>query len=315
MAVTPDGTGDWVAEQNGTVVNLGAAEPRGSLAHVQGTAPVTSIAVMPVADVSPLQYPSGSFGYDINWPQCKAPKSPETIPLPGSPDYPAGTGDYTIAIVGVDGWATGSPNPCLRAEVAWASAAKGTNGAPYNLYMFLNSPTASDTIDQSGPFGTCSELSSSKQASCLAYNYGWNSAEQAMAYAASQGASSPVWWLDIENDLCGQYWSCDQTENSLTIQGALDYLHQQKVTAGIYSTAVQYKGITGGYVPSGPQIPIWVAGAYWTSPPYPASYGYWPPSKLAPYCSAKYAFAGGKTWLLQETPGPNNYPFDPDYAC
>ena len=87
------------------------------------------------------------------------------------------------------------------------------------------------------------------------------------------------------------------------------------MTAGIYSTQVQYKGITGGYVPSGPQIPIWVAGAYWTSPPYPASYGYGSPSVLAPYCSAKYAFAGGKTWLLQETPGPNNYPFDPDYAC
>ena len=50
------------------------------------------------------------------------------------------------------------------------------------------------------------------------------------------------------------------------------------MTVGIYSTAIQYKDITGGYVPSGPQIPIWVAGAYWTSPPYPASYGYWPPS-------------------------------------
>jgi hypothetical protein len=315
MAMTPDGTGDWVAEQNGTVVNLGAASARGSLPRVQGAAPVTSIATMPVASVSPLQYPSGSFGYDINWPQCKGPKSPETIPLPGAPSYPAGSSSYTVAIVGVDGWAVGSPNPCLKAEIAWAAAAKGTNGAPYDLYMFLNSPSASDTIDEQGPFGTCAEFSGTKQTACQAYNYGYNSAEGAMAYAASQGSSSPVWWLDIENDLCGQYWSCDQTNNSLTVQGALDYLHSQKVTAGIYSTSVQWKGITGGYVPSGPQIPIWVAGAYWTSPPYPVNYGYWPPSTLAPYCSDKYAFAGGKTWLLQETPGPNNYPFDPDYAC
>ena len=36
---------------------------------------------------------------------------------------------------------------------------------------------------------------------------------------------------------------------------------------------------------------------------------------LAAYCGAKYAFAGGATWILQETPGPNDYPFDPDYAC
>ncbi|MGA3216005.1 MAG: hypothetical protein ABSD97_10005, partial [Acidimicrobiales bacterium] len=193
--------------------------------------------------------------------------------------------------------------------------AKDTNGAPYNLYMFLNSPTSSDTIDQQGPKGTCDEFTGTEQQSCLAYNYGFNSAEEAMAYAGSQGATSPVWWLDIENDLCGQYWSCNQSLNALTIQGALDYLHSQQVTAGIYSTSVQWQGITGGYVPSGPQIPIWVAGAYWTSPPYPANYGYWAPSTLAPFCSAKYTFAGGTTWLLQETPGSNNYPFDPDYAC
>jgi len=315
MAVTPDGTGDWVAERNGTVVSLGAAPAHGSLSRTQGTAPVTSIAAMPVADVSPLQYPSGSFGYDINWPQCEGPASTQTVPLPGAPSYPAGTAEYTIAIVGVDGWAVGAPNQCLQAEVAWAAGAVGTNGAPYDLYMFLNSPSPSDTIDQQGPFGTCDDFSGSQQATCLAYNYGYNSAQAAMGYAASQGASSPVWWLDIENDLCGQYWSCDQALNSLTIQGALDFLHSQNVTAGIYSTAVQWQGITGGYVPSGPQVPIWVAGAYWTSPPYPPNYGYWPPATLAPFCSAKYAFAGGETWLLQETPGPNDYPFDPDYAC
>jgi len=170
-------------------------------------------------------------------------------------------------------------------------------------------------MNQQGPAGNCPTLTGSKQADCLAYNYGYNSAQLAMSYAGSQGASSPMWWLDIENDLCGQYWSCNQANNSLTIQGAIDALHGQKLTVGIYSTAVQWQGITGGYVPAGPQIPIWVAGAYWTSPPYPSSYGYWPPSTLAPYCSAKFAFAGGKTWMLQETPGPNNYPFDPDYAC
>jgi len=237
------------------------------------------------------------------------------VALPGAPSYPAGTADYTIAVVGVDGWAVGSPNPCLSAEISWAKSAKGTNGAPYDLYMFLNSPAATDTIDLEGPYGSCDSFSGAKQSACLAYNYGYNSAQGAVAYAATQGATSPMWWLDIENDLCGQYWSCDKTNNSLTIQGAIDFLRTLKLTVGIYSTSVQWQGITGGYVPTGPQVPIWVAGAYWTSPPYPASYGYWPPSTLAPYCSAKFAFAGGKTWMLQETPGPNNYPFDPDYAC
>ena len=222
---------------------------------------------------------------------------------------------YTVAIVGVDGWAVGKYNTCLQAEVRWAAKAQGTGGAPYDLYMFLNSPSSSDTIDLQGPAGTCSQLAVANRARCLAYNYGYNAAQDAVAYAASQGASSPVWWLDIENDLCGQYWSCNHTLNSATIQGAIDFLHAQKLTAGIYSTSVQYRGITGDYVPTGPRIPIWVAGAYWTSPPYPSSFHYSPPSVLAPYCGSRYAFAGGDTWLLQETPGPNNYPFDPDYAC
>jgi len=319
MAVTANGAGAWMAEYDGTVLSVGTANARGSLG-VPPSSPVTSIAAMPLvrarsAVPSPLRYPKGSFGYDINWPQCAGPTSPLTVPLPGPPNHPSGTVDYTVAVVGVDGWAIGSPNPCLRAEVKWAAEAAKSGGAPYDLYMFLNSPSPSDTIDETGPAGTCVDYSATKQASCLAYNYGYNSAEIAKQYAGSQGASSPMWWLDIENDLCGQYWSCDRARNSLTIQGALDYLHKQKLTAGVYSTSVQWKGITGDYVPTGPQIPIWVAGVLWTSPPYPASYGYLPPSRLAPYCGPKYAFADGATWLLQETPGPNNYPFDPDYAC
>ena len=275
LAVTPDGSGDWMAEQNGTVLNFGTATAHGALTGALATSPVTSIAAMPVAAVSPLQYPSGSFGYDINWPQCAGPGSSQTGALPGPPSYPSGTIDYTVAIVGVDGWAVGKDNPCLQAEVRWAAQAQGTGGAPYDLYMFLNSPSSADTIDQQGPAGTCAGLSVSSQPACLAYNYGYNTAQSAVEYAASQGASSQVWWLDIENDLCGQYWSCNQMLNSLTVQGALDFLHSLKLTAGIYSTSVQWKGITGGYVPTGPQVPIWVAGAYWTSPPYPSSYGYW----------------------------------------
>ena len=318
IAVTPGGTGAWMAEQNGTVLSLGDATAHGSLAGAPAASPVASIAAMAVDPAGPLRYPRGAFGYDINWPQCTEPGSSRTVALPGPPSYAAKTAGYTVAVVGVDGWAVGAPNPCLRAEVKWAAKAQGTGGAPpYDLYMFLNSPSSSDTIDQQGPAGICAEFSGTAQAKCLAYNYGYNSAQLAMQHARSQGASSPVWWLDVENDLCGrgQYWSCNHVLNSLTIQGSLDFLQSESLTVGIYSTSVQWQGITGGYVPSGPQVPIWVAGAYWTSPPYPSSYGYWPPSALAPYCGAKYAFAGGKAWLLQETPGPNDYPFDPDYAC
>ena len=314
LAVTPDGSGDWIAQRNGTVLSFGTARAHGVLVGRAASSPVTSIAAMPVAPAR-LQYPSGSFGYDVNWPQCSAPGSSGTVALPGPPSYPSQTIAYTVAVVGVDGWAVGKYNPCLAAEVKWAEQAEATGGAPYDLYMFLNSPSPSDTIDATGPAGTCASLAAPARAGCLAYNYGYNAAWAATEYASSQGASSKVWWLDVENDLCGQYWSCDHSLNSLTIQGAIDFLHAENLTAGIYSTSVQWQGITGGYVPPGAPVPIWVAGAYWTSPPYPASYRYYAPSVLASYCGAKHAFAGGVTWLLQETPGPNDYPFDPDYAC
>ena len=90
-----------------------------------------------------------------------------------------------------------------------------------------------------------------------------------MTYAASQGATSPVWWLDIENDICGQYWSCNQSLNSETIQGALDFLRSQKLTAGIYSTQVQYQGITGGYVPPARRSPFGSRAPIGPHPPIP----------------------------------------------
>jgi len=122
----------------------------------------------------------------------------------------------------------------------------------------------------------------------------------------------PVWWLDVENDICGQYWSCNQALNSATIQGAIDLLHARRLTPDLLDVA-PVSGITGGYVPSGPQVPSG-RGAYWTSPPYPPSYGYYPPSALAPYCSAKYAFAGGDTCSYRKPPARTTI-LRPDYAC
>ena len=78
----------------------------------------------------------------------------------------------------------------------------------------------------------------------------------------------------------------------------------------------------------GPLLPLWVAGAPWTSPPYTNPSGETLPSTsvLAAWCEgiALYAgtdtsdnFAGGTPWILQETPGtlPSPYGIDPDYAC
>ncbi len=327
-----DRWGYWAVSDKGYVVAGGDARSRGGTTLKATGSPVVGIALAQKWVPSPVGggFPSGSVGYDVNWPQCSGSQAGN---LPGPPGDIAGSAAYSIAIVGVDGWAVGSDNPCLAAEIAWAKNATEpaghSPGTPaYDLYIFLNSPASTSTIDQSGPAGTCSKLSGGAKDHCLAYNYGYNAAIDAISYASSQGASATRWWLDIENDACapgiyndisnGEYWSCNQELNSATIQAALDAVRSKGLTAGIYSTSIQYKGITGGYVPTGGSgpLPLWIAGANWTSPPYPSSTGYPAPSANAAYCAGgSLAFAGGQPVILQETPGPNGYPFDPDYAC
>ncbi len=327
MTAAPKYSGYWAVTNSGYVVP-GGVPSLGGLNESGPDAIVGITRTLAVADLGPSPYASGSLGYDINWPQCKSSGSDEAGDLPGPPHDPSGTSAYSVAIVGVDGWAVDDYNPCVGAEVKWAEKAteKGTkNPAPYELYLFLNAPAPTSTIDQSGPGGTCSKDAAGPKEVCLAYNYGYNAALDAVSYASSKGASAALWWLDIENDACapgewndagnGEWWSCDQHLNAETIQGALDGLHHDKLAAGIYSTSIQWKGITGGYTPSGAAVPLWIAGAYWTSPPYPSSYGYFGTSHLTPWCDGDYDFAGGKAVLLQETPGSNDYPYDPDFAC
>ena len=89
-------------------------------------------------------------------------------------------------------------------------------------------------------------------------------------------------WNDASN---GEWWSCDLSLNAVTIQGALDALRSLDITAGIYCTAVQWQGITNAYVPTGGPPLLWIAGATWTSPPYPASYGFPGPSVDSVFCT------------------------------
>ncbi len=88
---------------------------------------------------------------------------------------------------------------------------------------------------------------------------------------------------------------------------------------------MQFPTIAGSFVPGGAQVPLWVAGAPWTRPPYTES-GLVPSSVLASWCAGTSGysstnptdlFAGGVPWLLQETPGSEVSPYgiDPNYAC
>ena len=217
-----------------------------------------------------------TVGYDVSYPQCPG-------PLPTDPAF---------GIVGVsDGLAYGQ-NPCLATEYAWAAKAPLR---PVGFYMNTGNPgtaaTRADWYSTAGPNFDCSPAD---EAAC-AYNYGYNGAAQALAYAGSQaGATAAMrgtWWLDVET---ANSWSGDTSLNVADIQGSIDYLTANVAAVGVYSTGYQWGVITGGA--SFPSLPNWVAGAINAK-------------RAESMCDA--SFTGGAVRYVQYSSGG----FDADYAC
>ena len=334
ITATSDGGGYWLTTTDGRVFNYGDARFAGSLAHHPPRRTVTATGLVPHVLVTsgPVTLPHGVFGYDISGFQCA---------LPGSSAAKSGLpGSSAVSVLQVAGWLDGDHNSCLGSEAAWAATAAGASGAPYSLYLFVNSPDLTPTAaaqSAMGPMGVCATLTAGEVATCEAYNYGFNGARNALAYASALGVHADLWWLDIEGDSLsptqysdfwlGYYWSDSTALNDATIEGALDALRMSGLEVGLYSTSVQYPVIAGDFVPAGPQVPLWVAGVPRTNPPY-AQIGLSNPSVLGAWCAgtASYGgfarghndlFAGGVPLLLQETPGTlaSPYGLDPDYAC
>jgi GH25 family lysozyme M1 (1,4-beta-N-acetylmuramidase) len=139
-----------------------------------------------------------------------------------------------------------------------------------------------------GPAGTCG----AEDRSCQSFNFGYNAALHAVAYARSQGVTAPFWWLDVETE---NTWSENRTLNARVIQGALDALRSQGLAAGIYSTGYQWNEIAGSFSPG---LPVWVAGASSRA-------------QAQSFCTATAAFGGGTVVLVQYPDGL----FSGEYAC
>lgn len=214
-------------------------------------------------------YSSGTTGNDISYPECSTSNFLQNA---------------AFGIVGATGGRAFTDNPCLSREFTWASSLV----TPPSLYMNLNSPigpTASEGI--TGPYDNCAR----KDKVCQAENYGYNAAQDASLYAANQGVSPSMWWLDIEST---NSWSSSSSLNQETINGAVQFFKDQNESIGIYSTPSMWSSITGGYQNN---LPVWIATGS-TDP--------------TPYCSSTSAFTGGIVHLVQYAADSS---LDTDYAC
>jgi hypothetical protein len=243
---------------------------------------------------------SGAFevepppGSDISFPQCGG----------AYPDIPA------FGIVGVNGGRALTANPCLGvgdvpSQLAWAG---GTSAA-----LYANTGNPGPALSTHWPSGQASPRACDTAAAPgadtvdCAYDYGWNAAADSYQTAVlayiSLGLAPPgatqtplpiAWWLDVETS---NSWRGTASLNVAALQGEVDYLQSVGAkSVGFYSTAYQWKQITGG-TPAFAAFPSWVAGARTAS-------------QARANCSGG-GFTGGPVLIAQ-------YPangFDADWRC
>jgi hypothetical protein len=149
---------------------------------------------------------------------------------------------------------------CFAAETLWA---KGLPAAP-QFYLNLADPgTASSGHWNAGGPKAC-DTTHDYDTGC-AYDYGYEAARQAVAFAAGNGMTAGArWWVDVET---GNSWGSDNIDvpghrsaNAADIHGALAYLSSHGFPGGVYTETVWWDAITGSPT-SFSDVPVWGGGA------------------------------------------------------
>ncbi|MEO6399190.1 MAG: hypothetical protein ABIP13_12030 [Tepidiformaceae bacterium] len=210
-------------------------------------------------------------GFDISWPQC--------------PGHSFPPGPVGFAVIGLNAGRPYTSNECFAEQYRWASRAS-RNPA---IYVNVDFPKPGRIEAMDGPWGRCLETDNW----CRAYNWGYGIGRDAAARARASGITPGMWWLDVE---FGNYWSSDAAMNSQAVRGAVDYMKEKRLPAGIYGTAYQWRVLTGGGY--NPGVPIWTAGAEGLQ-------------DAMRRCTDRYAFGGGHVQMVQY----ETYEFDTNYIC
>jgi hypothetical protein len=177
--------------------------------HPRAAAPVKTSAAQPRPVVTFPQSLRAGWGIDVSWPQCGRP-------------FPAVASGF--AILGVNGGAPMTGNPCLSAQVR---ALRGH--LPVAFYLNLAAPAAGDPAA-----------------------YAVKVVDDGLARIARTGAHVPVVWLDVE---ILNAWR-DRATNVAVVNAALRRLKSRGVAGGVYSSVPMWQQITGGArVPA----PVWLA--------------------------------------------------------
>jgi len=195
-------------------------------------------------------------GYDASYPQC-------------SGSYPS---NPLFGIVGVNGGLANNANPCLTDELRWARDAPGQKQPeqpPLSFYIVTANPGGERHVAD-WPGGGTTPLYAAcngRLTNACSYIYGEQRADRSYRLAAARdpvAARTAPWWLDVELTAS---WAGTYQLNIAALQGFVAGLQHAGATGpiGIYSTAAQWKDITGLTAQTtrtafDRRLPDWVAG-------------------------------------------------------
>lgn len=216
---------------------LGVTPPSPAASTVAPTIPAPSAPTQAIhVPTEDNVYPASTLGFDLSF---------------NASVYPATF--FGFAVVGINGGKSFVHNQRIVSEFSWAHAASSV--AP-TIYMNLNAPFGSTVSRHIGTPQSCpgdsaasvTTASTTAPTACEGYNYGYNAAADAFAYAKKQNVSASFWWIDVEE---ANSWADATSTNDAVIQGALDYLNMQNIRVGIYSMGFMWRNIAGtGFTPT-----------------------------------------------------------------
>lgn len=191
-------------------------------------------------------------GYDVSYPQCG-----KRLPT-----------DHYFGVVGVNGGNAASANSCLADQLVWANQAKTGSKQP-RVQLYVNTANPGEVISQistwpkssvdsngntpTNPYGACNGANDE----ACSWLYGWNRSiytENVFKTAASSkgigtDTASYTWWLDVETMNTWQTGSNQALiRNTAAIEGFGAYYQSKGAKIGLYSTADQWREITGNNI-------------------------------------------------------------------
>jgi hypothetical protein len=218
-------------------------------------------------------------GGDVSWPNCA-----RNLGMPGRHGYalPMPMTHARFVVLGTTNGPAFTPNPCLRAQVAWARA----RHLPVAAYAVIHYPTRGELRRYGGRGPLTRRLA----------RVGVAEARHALLVLRLAGVRRPAMvWVDVET-VGGHPWSRSPSYNRAVLSGVLAGYRQAHVRTGIYSYASAWRRITGSLRLL--HVPTWV----------PSGSGR--PAAALAKCRAR-SFSGGPVLLTQWTTGRRDH----DLTC